>query len=281
MIASSRVHEQHENRKRKSNRASQPDEEQSDHNSHRHTDPSPLRAQSHGASTLQRAGGPLRHGRHPGGRGKELPGRHRGGGWRGGVYAGQVDWILACMEQCRARVGSARPRLAACCVHGSIAVVSSAQMLRFVSTDLPHLLRVTDGGALWSGHHAGRHQPREGQGERQQRLGEHIVLLSPSLSTVWLPALPTPPTRHQVLTHRLVVAGGVATATLEAVTAKFEELYQGTAATPGLYLKERLIVPKVHQGVCKLRDRTCDPCGGEENADPSCTFVFGRPLCRA
>lgn len=61
-----------------------------------------------------------------------------------------------------------------------------------------------------------------------------------------MPALPTlPTTRHQVLTHRLVVAGGVATATLEAVTAKFEELYQGTAATPGLYVKERLIVPKV------------------------------------
>lgn len=55
------------------------------------------------------------------------------------------------------------------------------------------------------------------------------------------------PHRHQVLTQRLVVAAGVANATLEAVTAKFEELYQGTATTPGLYLKERLIVPKVRR----------------------------------
>jgi hypothetical protein len=59
------------------------------------------------------------------------------------------------------------------------------------------------------------------------------------------PQLPTPDRSPQVLTQRLVAAGGVATATLEAVTAKFEELYQGTPTTPGLYTKERLIVPKV------------------------------------
>ncbi len=56
---------------------------------------------------------------------------------------------------------------------------------------------------------------------------------------------PIPPHRVQILTQRLVAGGGVTTATLEAVTAKFEELYQGTVTTPGLYTKERLIVPKV------------------------------------
>ena len=49
---------------------------------------------------------------------------------------------------------------------------------------------------------------------------------------------------RQVLTQRLLAAHGVS-ASLEEVTAKFEELYQGTATTPGLWTKERLIVPKV------------------------------------
>lgn len=48
-----------------------------------------------------------------------------------------------------------------------------------------------------------------------------------------------------MLTQRLVAGGGVAGVPLEVVTAKFEELYQGTPTSPGLYLKERLIVPKV------------------------------------
>lgn len=65
-----------------------------------------------------------------------------------------------------------------------------------------------------------------------------------------------------MLTQRLVAAGGVASS-LEEVTAKFEELYQGTASTPGLYLKERLIVPKVRKHVAKqAMASTC--CAGVE-----------------
>jgi imidazoleglycerol-phosphate dehydratase len=45
-----------------------------------------------------------------------------------------------------------------------------------------------------------------------------------------------------LLTQRLLASQGV-TASLEDVTAKFEELYQGTATTEGLWAKERLIVP--------------------------------------
>lgn len=45
-----------------------------------------------------------------------------------------------------------------------------------------------------------------------------------------------------LLTRRLLASQGV-TASLEDVTAKFEELYQGTATTEGLWAKERLIVP--------------------------------------
>lgn len=48
----------------------------------------------------------------------------------------------------------------------------------------------------------------------------------------------------QVLTQRLLASKGVK-ASLEAVTAKFEELYQGTDTTPGLCATERLITPKV------------------------------------
>ncbi len=45
-----------------------------------------------------------------------------------------------------------------------------------------------------------------------------------------------------LLTQRLLASQGVS-ASLEDVTAKFEELYQGTATTAGLWTKERLIVP--------------------------------------
>ncbi|GAB5031837.1 imidazoleglycerol-phosphate dehydratase [Nannochloropsis oceanica] len=45
-----------------------------------------------------------------------------------------------------------------------------------------------------------------------------------------------------LLTQRLLASQGV-TASLEDVTTKFEELYQGTALTEGLWAKERLIVP--------------------------------------
>lgn len=53
----------------------------------------------------------------------------------------------------------------------------------------------------------------------------------------------------QVLTQRLLAANGVK-ASLEEVTAKFEELYQGTDMVPGLCATERLIVPKVGHCTC-------------------------------
>lgn len=53
----------------------------------------------------------------------------------------------------------------------------------------------------------------------------------------------------QVLTQRLLAANGVK-ASLEEVTAKFEELYQGTDTVPGLCATERLIVPKVGRFTC-------------------------------
>lgn len=76
------------------------------------------------------------------------------------------------------------------------------------------------------------------------------VTLTHHLTCTYHTSIPHKHTTHtQVLTQRLVAGGGVAGVTLEAVTAKFEELYQGTATTPGLYLKERLIVPKVRSGL--------------------------------
>ena len=51
-------------------------------------------------------------------------------------------------------------------------------------------------------------------------------------------------TNKQVLTQRLLQGRGVSV-TLEVVIKKFEELYQGTEFTEGLYLTERLLVPKV------------------------------------
>lgn len=47
------------------------------------------------------------------------------------------------------------------------------------------------------------------------------------------------------LTQRLLKAKGGVEVTLEEVTAKFEELYQGTESKAGLWTTERLIVPKV------------------------------------
>ena len=47
-----------------------------------------------------------------------------------------------------------------------------------------------------------------------------------------------------MLTQRLLQGHGVSV-TLEEVTKKFEELYQGTELEEGLYLTERLLVPKV------------------------------------
>jgi hypothetical protein len=60
----------------------------------------------------------------------------------------------------------------------------------------------------------------------------------------------------QVLTQRLLAARGVAVS-LEAVTEKFEELYQGTETVPGLCERERLIVPKV--GNCNKGRGLVDP----------------------
>lgn len=82
------------------------------------------------------------------------------------------------------------------------------------------------------------------------RHGPRSVSHSPTISHAHHISIPHKHTTHtQVLTQRLVAGGGVAGVTLEAVTAKFEEMYQGTATTPGLYLKERLIVPKVRSGL--------------------------------
>jgi|EP00624_Nannochloropsis_granulata_P003961 imidazoleglycerol-phosphate dehydratase len=55
-----------------------------------------------------------------------------------------------------------------------------------------------------------------------------------------------------LLTQRLLASQGV-TASLEDVTTKFEELYQGTALTEGLWAKERLIVP--HGLIAEIRRR--------------------------